>query len=149
MIRVAVASPQDTVMIDRALMRRAARAVLTGEGVKNAQISLAFVDNSTIQRLNRRYLKHNRPTDVLSFSLGDANDQILSGEIVIGAEVAAAEANRLGEDVQVEAALYVIHGVLHLCGLDDKTRAAAAEMRKRESHYLQQLGLPDVASNPD
>jgi probable rRNA maturation factor len=142
MIRVAVACPQDTVVIDRALMRRAARTVLVGEGVKNAQISLAFVDNPTIERLNRRYLKHNRPTDVLSFPLGDANDQILSGEIVIGAEVAAAEADRRGKDLQVEAALYVIHGVLHLCGLDDKTRAAASEMRKRESHYLRQLGLP-------
>jgi probable rRNA maturation factor len=147
MIRVAVACPQDAMVIDRALMRRAARTVLMGEGVKNAQISLAFVDNPTIQRLNRRYLKHNRPTDVLSFPLGDANDQILSGEIVIGAEVAAAEANRRGEDLQVEAALYVIHGVLHLCGLDDKTRAAAAEMRQRESYYLRQLGLPDVASD--
>jgi probable rRNA maturation factor len=144
MIRVAVACPQDTVAIDRALMRRAARIVLTGEGVKDAQISLAFVDNTTIQRLNRRYLKHNRPTDVLTFPLGDPNDELLSGEIVIGAQVAAAEANRRGKDLQVEAALYVIHGVLHLCGLDDKTRAAAAEMRKRESHYLRQLGLPDA-----
>jgi probable rRNA maturation factor len=144
MIRVSIASPQDTVVIDHALMRRAARAVLIGEGVKNSQISLAFVDNPTIQRLNRRYLKHNRPTDVLSFPLGDTNDQSLSGEIVIGAEVAAAEANRRGQDLQVEAALYVIHGVLHLCGLDDKTRAGAAEMRQRESRYLRQLGLPDV-----
>jgi probable rRNA maturation factor len=149
MIRVAIACPQDTVVIDRTLMRRAARTVLRGEGVKNAQISLAFVDNLTIQHLNRRYLKHNRPTDVLSFPLGDANDRILSGEIVIGAEVAAAEANRRGKDLQAEAALYVIHGMLHLCGLDDKTRAGAAEMRKRESHYLRQLGLPDVESKPD
>ena len=149
MIRVAIACPQDTVVIDRALMRRAARTVLMGEGVKDARISLAFVDNLTIQRLNQRYLKHNRPTDVLSFPLGDANDRILSGEIVIGAEVAAAEANRRGKDLQAEAALYVIHGMLHLCGLNDKPRAAAAEMRKRESHYLRQLGLPDVASNPD
>jgi probable rRNA maturation factor len=144
MIRVAVASPQDTVVIDRALMRRAACTVLAGEGIKNAQISLAFVDNLTIQSLNRRYLKHNRVTDVLSFPLGGANDRILSGEIVIGAEVAAAEANRRGTDLQAEAVLYVIHGVLHLCGLDDKTRAAAAEMRKRQSHYLRQLGLPDA-----
>jgi probable rRNA maturation factor len=144
MIRVAVTCPQETVGIDRGLVRRAARTVLMGEGVKNAQISLAFVDNVTIQRLNRRYLNHNRPTDVLSFPLGGANDRILSGEIVVGAEVAAAEANRRGTDVQVEAALYVIHGVLHLCGLEDKTRAGVAEMRKRESHYLRQLGLPDV-----
>jgi probable rRNA maturation factor len=42
-------------------------------------------------------------------------------------------------------ALYVIHGLLHLCGYDDKTPAGAAQMRERERHYLGQLGLPDIA----
>jgi probable rRNA maturation factor len=67
------------------------------------------------------------------------------GELVIGAEVANAEAVAHGHDVQAELALYVIHGLLHLCGYDDKTEAGATEMRERERHYLSKLGLPDIA----
>jgi probable rRNA maturation factor len=50
-----------------------------------------------------------------------------------------------GHDVQVELVLYVIHGLLHLCGYDDHTESGAAAMRERERHYLRLLGLPDIA----
>ena len=70
MVKVSIASPQATTPIDRARMRAAAQAVLGGEGIKEAGISLAFVDNPTIHRLNQRYLQHDEPTDVLSFPSG-------------------------------------------------------------------------------
>jgi probable rRNA maturation factor len=126
-------------------MRQVVRAVLEGEGVTDAEISLAFVDNPTIHRLNQRYLQHDEPTDVLSFRLSDSNSKRLSGELVIGAEVALIQAQVRGHEVQAELALYVIHGLLHLCGLDDRTEPAAKEMRKRERHYLAVLGMPDIA----
>lgn len=144
-LRITVASPQEAVPIDRARLRQAARAVLEGEGVQDAEISLAFVDNVTIQRLNQRYLEHDEPTDVLSFPLSEANAHRLAGELVIGAEVAQAQAESRGHDVQAELALYVIHGLLHLCGHDDGIPAAALIMRERERQYLRQLGLPDIA----
>src|SRR5438093_6213492 len=126
-------------------MREVARAVLEGEGVADAEISLAFVDNPTIHRLNQRYLNHDEPTDVLSFPLSEPNAKRLAGELVIGAEVALAQANNRGHDVQAELALYVIHGLLHLCGHDDKTPEKARAMRERERHYLKELALPDIA----
>ena len=126
-------------------MRETARAVLVGEGETAAEISLAFVDNATSQRLNQRYLEHDAPTDVLSFPLSEGKSGKFSGELVIGAEIAREQAESRGHDVQAELALYVIHGLLHLCGYDDKTTAAAATMRERERHYLRQLGLPDIA----
>jgi probable rRNA maturation factor len=145
MIRVAIASPQQEVPIDRACMRRTVRTVLEGEQIAEAEISLAFVDNPTIHRLNQQYLQHDEPTDVLSFPLSEPNARKLAGELVVGAEVARAQAEARGHDVQAELALYVIHGVLHLCGYDDQTAEAAAEMRERERHYLRELGLPDIA----
>jgi probable rRNA maturation factor len=145
MSKVSIASPQETVPIDRGRMREVARAVLEGEGIADYEISLAFVDNATIHRLNKRYLNHDEPTDVLSFPLSESNARKLSGELVIGAEVAQAQAAARGHDVQAELALYVIHGLLHLCGLDDTAPEAAAAMRARERHYLQSLGLPDIA----
>jgi probable rRNA maturation factor len=145
MSRVSIACPQEIVPVDRGLMRNVVRTVLEGEGVAEAEVSLAFVDNPTIHRLNRQYLNHDEPTDVLSFPLSEPGARKLAGELVVGAEVARAEAKARGHDVQTELALYVIHGVLHLCGHDDKTPPSAAAMRARERHYLGQLGLPDIA----
>ena len=143
--RISIACPQDRVPIDRAFLRQAARTVLDGEGIVDAEVSLAFVDSDTIHRLNKRYLDHDEPTDVLSFPLSEPGARRLAGELVIGAEVAQAQADSRGHDVRAELALYVIHGLLHLCGHDDKTAAAAAAMRQRERRYLRELGLPDIA----
>jgi probable rRNA maturation factor len=144
-MRISIASPQETVPIDRARLRQVARAVLEGEGVTEAEISLAVVDNPTIHQLNNRYLKHDEPTDVLSFPLSEPGARKLAGELVIGAEVAKEQAESRGHAVDAELALYVIHGLLHLCGYGDETEAQAAKMRERERHYLKDLGLPDIA----
>ena len=143
--KISIATPQEVVPVDRGRVREVVRAVLDGENVAGAEISLAFVDNPTIHRLNQRYLRHDEPTDVLSFPLSEPGTRRLAGELVIGAEVAQAQAQQRGHDVQAELALYVIHGLLHLCGYDDRTDRGAAAMRRRERHYLAQLGLPDIA----
>jgi len=143
--KISIASPQEIVPIDRARMREVVRAVLDGEGVADAAISLAFVDNPTIHRLNRQFLDHDEPTDVLSFPMSEPGAKQLAGELVLGVEVALAEASARGHDVQVELALYVIHGLLHLCGYDDHDDDGYRRMRERERHYLASLGLPDVA----
>lgn len=145
MPKVSIATPQELVPIDRGQMRELVRTVLAGEDVADYEISLAFVDNPTIHRLNMRYLQHDEPTDVLTFPLSEPNAKKLLGELVLGVEVAQAEANERGHDVQTELALYVIHGLLHLCGEDDKTEKAARHMRERERHYLRAVGLPDIA----
>ena len=142
--RIAIHNQQEAVPIDFTRMREAARAVLEGEGEPEAEISLAFVDNATIHTLNKRYLDHDEPTDVLSFPLSEPGAKKRAGELVIGAEVAQAAARERGHDVQAELALYVIHGLLHLCGFDDKSDAGAAQMRQRERHYLTALALPDI-----
>jgi probable rRNA maturation factor len=126
-------------------MREIVRAVLNGEQISEAEISLAFVDNPTIHQLNKRYLNHDKPTDVLSFPMSEPSAKKLAGELVIGAEVALAEVAGRGHDVQAELTLYVIHGLLHLCGYDDKSDSSAKEMRNRERYYLKTLGLPDIS----
>src|SRR3974390_3430242 len=124
-IKVSVASPQEHVAIDRKRLRDTARAVLEGEGVREAEISLAFVDNPTIHQLNKRYLDHDEPTDVLSFPLSEPGARKLAGELVIGVEVAREQAANRGHDVSAELTLYVVHGLLHLCGYDDKAETEA------------------------
>jgi probable rRNA maturation factor len=143
MIKVSIASPQRHVRVERGHYRNAVRAVLEAEGIKNADISLAFVDNATVHRLNRQFLGHDEPTDVLCFPL--ATSGRLEGELIIGAEVALAEARTRGHDVHAELTLYIVHGLLHLCGYDDHTARDAREMRSRERLHLERLGLPQIS----
>jgi probable rRNA maturation factor len=145
MIKVTVANPQEAVVIERARMRQIVQTVLEGEDEPDAEISLAFVDNPTIHQLNQRYLKHDEPTDVLSFPLSDPGARKLQGELVIGAEVAKTQAEERGHPIEAELALYVIHGLLHLCGYNDHEANDASFMGERERHYLQLLGLPPIS----
>jgi probable rRNA maturation factor len=149
MSKVAIHSNQEVVPIDRGRMREIVRTLLAGEDIGDFEISLAFVDNETIHVLNKRYLDHDEPTDVLSFPLSDPSAKKLSGELVIGVEVAKERAEEMGHAVDAELALYVIHGLLHLCGYDDKRPDAEREMRSRERHWLAQFGLPDIAEPKD
>lgn len=143
--KISVATPQEIVEVDRGRMRAIARAVLEGEGVADYEISLAFVDNPTIHSRNKLFLDHDEPTDVLSFPYSAPGAKKLAGELMVGVEVAQEQARERGHAVDAELALYVIHGLLHLCGYDDKTEAAERAMRARERHYLAGLGLPDIA----
>jgi probable rRNA maturation factor len=145
MSKISIATPQEVVPIDRGRMRDIARTVLEGEDIKDYEISLAFVDNATIHVLNKRYLDHDEPTDVLSFPLSDPSAKKLAGELVMGVEIAKERAEEFGHAIDVELALYVIHGLLHLCGYDDKSDAAERDMRERERYFLKELGLPDIA----
>src|SRR5262249_61769172 len=96
----------------------------------------------------RRSLDPDEPTDVITFPRSGPGAKTLEGELVIGAEVAREQARQRGHDELAELALYVIHGLLHLCGFDDTTPTAARPMRERERHYLHLLGLPPISDPP-
>jgi len=145
MIRISIASPQQLVKLDYPQLRTIGQQVLEGEGVREAKVSLAFVDNPTIHGLNKRFLDHDEPTDVITFPLSGPGAKKLEGELVIGVEVAQAQADERGHSVDDELALYVIHGLLHLCGYDDHDDHSAAEMRLKERQYLREVGLSDIA----
>jgi probable rRNA maturation factor len=119
----------------------AARRVLLDSKFDSGTISLAVVDDATIHALNRQFLNHDWPTDVLSFVL-DSREGHLDGEVVFSADTAAAAALAEGEWTPAEEQLlYVIHGVLHLIGFDDKTEDDREHMRAAERHYLRQCGV--------
>ena len=138
-IEVEVANRQ-RLPVDEPALAAALAAVLEAEGVSAGTVSLAIVDDREMQELNRQYLAHDWPTDVLSFSLGD-DDGPLEGEIIVSAETAVAAAKRYGWKTADELLLYVIHGALHLAGCDDSTPAARQEMRRCERDHLARYGL--------
>jgi probable rRNA maturation factor len=127
--------------VDRARLKKAVRQVLTDSGIESAEISIGVVTDGRMQELNRQYLQHDYPTDVLSFVLThDAEAKSLDAEIIVSSDYAAREAPRYGWTTDDELLLYVIHGALHLVGHDDTTPDGQQAMREAESEYLRKFG---------
>jgi probable rRNA maturation factor len=126
-------------VIDVEEVRRAVQMVLAGEGLRSARISVALVDDATIQALNRSFLAHDYATDVLSFVLSE-KDEPLEGEVVVSADMAVARAPEFGWSAANELLLYVVHGTLHLCGYEDHDQQRRRRMRERERDFLMRLG---------
>ena len=145
MIRASIANPYEYPWEFQAFKAAAGRG-LRGRGVARRKVTLAFVDNAHIHRLNKRFLDHDEPTDVLTFPYTGGEREEAGRRGGDRHEVAQEYAADRGHDVKLELLLYVIHGCLHLCGYDGQDDAgAAAEMRAKEREYLAKLGLPDIA----
>jgi probable rRNA maturation factor len=140
MISIEIANQQEVMDVDEERLREAVAAILREERIKNAEISLALVDDRAMRELNKKYLRHDYATDVLSFVL-QRSPQRLEGQVVAGAETAVAQSRRYGWQPDDELLLYVIHGVLHLLGLDDAAPQEREEMRRREASCLGRFGL--------
>ena len=137
---ISVANQQSRHPVDEEQLCGAVRAVLRDSKFTSASISVAVVDDAAIQELNRRFLNHDWPTDVLSFVLDEQNDH-LDGEVIISADTAATAAAEAAWPAAAEQSLYVIHGTLHLVGYRDKTLTEARKMRAAEAKYLRQIGF--------
>jgi probable rRNA maturation factor len=137
---VSLSNQQSQHAVNEQQLVDAARLVLQESAYRSATISLAVVDDPTIHELNRRFLEHDWPTDVLSFVL-DERDGHLEGEVILSADTAAAEAVEIGWPAAAEQLLYVIHGTLHLVGYRDKSAEDARAMRAAEVKYLRHFGI--------
>jgi probable rRNA maturation factor len=140
-IDVQVTNAQDHLSIERGPLVELARHVLRREGRDRALISIVLVDSATIHGINRDHLGHDWPTDVLSFPLSTSDLEVLSGELVVSAELAVEVAAANGARPFDELALYIVHGLLHLCGYHDDSTAGVHAMRRREDELLSECGM--------
>ena len=112
-------------------------------------VSVSFVDDEEIHSLNRDYRNVDRPTDVLSFSLVEGEDNFPSiagepeplGDIVISIPTALRQADEYEHSVERELAFLLVHGFLHLIGYDHQTKEQEQEMFGIQEDVLRQLGL--------
>ena len=98
------------------LIERGVRATLACEGEDAAEVSVTLLDDEEIRTMNVTYLNRDRPTDVIAFSLG-ARGEVL-GDVYLGFEQAARQAEELGESFETELLRLAIHGTLHVLGHD-------------------------------
>ena len=109
---------------------------LAAEKIRDALVSVAFVGRPAITRLNREYLEHEGPTDVITFGMGRETPSMPAvGDIYICPEVAARNARRHGVPVREELERLVVHGTLHVAGHDhpdDESRTSSKMWRRQE-----------------
>jgi len=139
-IDIEITNEQVRVPVDERRLRAAIAGIVGADARRRGTVGLAVVDDATIHSLNRRYLDHDYPTDVLSFALDD-DPAFLDGEILVSADMAATTAAQFGWSAEDELLLYVIHGALHLVGFDDKSPADVATMREQEALHLASFGI--------
>ena len=129
-LAIDISSSVRRLSVSRSLVKKAAAATLRAEHVKDAMLSITFVSRATISRLNRRYLGHHGPTDVISFGLGRIGRRgAVIGDVYICAEVARDNAKRQGISAGEELLRLVVHGTLHVLGYDHPTGASRTTSR--------------------
>jgi probable rRNA maturation factor len=160
-IDVFAADEQQAHPMDVARWAELARQVLAARGVKGeTEVSLLFVDEEAMARLNEQFLAKSGPTDVLSFPIEDEpgptgrspdlggtgpgtsaeeGSLVLLGDVVICPTVAARNAEEHEVPVDDEIALLVVHGLLHLLGMDHEVDAEAERMEALERQLLQRF----------
>ncbi len=120
--------------------------VLTREKATDSVFSIIFVDNEKIHELNKQFRGVDRPTDVISFALEDAEEEFLStirvlGDIYISIPKMQEQAKEYGHSEKRELAFLVVHGLLHLLGYDHQTEEEEKVMFQIQEEMLNEEGI--------
>jgi len=162
-LEVFVADEQDALPVDVARWAHLARQVLDAQGVRgDAELSILFVDDEAMAGLNQQFMGAAGPTDVLAFPIDDDlvemggrpdasttgpdrsptepdDAPLLLGDVVICPAVAVTNAPAHAGSYDDEVALLVVHGILHVLGMDHADESGAAAMRSRERELIERF----------
>lgn len=103
-------------------------------GLEPSEISIIFCDDEYLRIINTQYLGHNYYTDIITFDYS-SNNQI-SGDLFVSTDRVIENAHKNNVTFIDELYRVIIHGVLHLCGFNDKSDEEKVEIRKKENHFL-------------
>lgn len=121
-----------TSQVDENFVKRVVEKVLKQEK-KQGNVSVAFIGEGRMRKINKKYRKKNKVTDVLAFGEG-------LGEIVICLREVKKNAKKFNSNFQEELAQVLIHGILHLLGYNhEKSEEERKKMEEKEKHYLQKI----------
>ena len=106
-------------------------------GKKAGEIAFIFCNDDKILEINRQYLQHDYYTDIITFDYSQRN--IISGDIFISLDTVKTKADQYKVSFEKELHRIIIHGILHLCGQDDKTPESRKTMTAKENEALNDL----------
>ena len=110
------------------------RRVAATYGKKIGEVGYLFCNDEKILEVNREFLQHDYYTDIITFDY--CEDDTLNGEIVISLDTVRSNAQQLGKDYDEELHRVIIHGILHLCGQNDKGPGEREQMEAAEDEAL-------------
>ena len=119
-------------------------AILRKENLRSADLSVVIVTDRKIHEINKKFLGHDYPTDVVTFDLSEGElsrtrrfkTSRLEGEIYVSAVTARRNAGHFKNSPEQELLLYIVHGILHLLGYDDHSAKDRKAMREKEKEIL-------------
>ncbi len=114
------------------------RRVAASHGRKVGEIGYMFVDDAKILEVNNEYLGHDYYTDIITFDYDEGD--VLNGDLVISLDTVRSNALQLGKDFDEELHRVIIHGILHLCGINDKGPGEREIMEASENKALAMRG---------
>jgi len=138
MVNITINNLQKKLPIPKMRIKNLVLKILKGEGFnKSGDINICFTDNILIKKLNTKFLRTNSITDVLAFNLnGGKTKSGLLADIAISTDTAISNARIFKTCAKDELLLYVTHGMLHILGFNDYSKAQMQLMRKKEKEYV-------------
>ena len=121
---------------DRNKLRSYIQSIFKQERKKLDSINFIFCTDKALLEINRQYLKHDFYTDIITFDLSETGS--VQAEIYISVDRIRENARQLGVSLKSELHRVIFHGVLHLCGYRDKSKAERQKMREKEELLLNQ-----------
>lgn len=118
--------------VDLALLKKTAQKFLESRKKGGYELSIAIVGDAEMRKLNKAYRELDKPTDVLSFA-GEGN---FYGEIILDFAQIKKQAKELKKSIKEELIFILVHGLLHLEGMDDKTEKGGREMEKKAVNFI-------------
>jgi probable rRNA maturation factor len=125
-------------LVELGLLRRLLKFLVKESGFKG-ELHVCLVTARKITRLNEEFLRHNGPTDVITFDYSQDRKEDCQGEIFICLAQAFSQARSFQTNWQSELVRYVVHGVLHLVGYDDRSASKRTRMKRVEDRIVRRL----------
>lgn len=148
MVQVSISVQVRRPGITASTLRQVLRHVVRRQpGRRAPHLGVALVSDRVIRALNRVYLRHDHPTDVLAFPSSDGTHprseraRRYLGDVVISVDRARVQARAAGHPLRTEIALLAVHGTLHLFGYEDHRRREASRMARRQRMLLAEMGI--------
>ncbi len=114
------------------------KTIISSYDKKLGEVGYMFVNDEKILQVNKDFLHHDYYTDIITFDYSEEN--VINGDIIISIDTVRSNSKVFDKDFLEELQRVIIHGILHLCGINDKTKEEAKQMRKAEDKALALLG---------
>ncbi|MEW5757958.1 MAG: rRNA maturation RNase YbeY [Candidatus Omnitrophota bacterium] len=143
-MKIKLQNIQKKICLNQKIINEAIKKLEKIKLFKNYSFSVSLISNNQIKKINKDYHKKNYPTDVLSFEINQPEFikkkvKVFDGDIIISVDTAKDNSKIYNKSIEEEILLYIIHGILHLTGFNDKTRKEAEIMHKKQEKILNKV----------